>query len=786
MENQPIKNKMKKLGSSFLGAILLSVMFVIICSPFLLDATGFTEEKKALIGNVNFWRMLLGFGILSILTAVYFLIRKKEDISLVLFVFLFWFLGIVLYYFASKGDIQFKTELVNDNIVTFINACRADFPLLLLSSWIFGIYYCKNVAKQLEMSNSKAVLMGIFLPILSVIIYFYYSYRKKEKEQKIRILKIVVGLVIFVAVGIIGTFCYTKRTPEYSLYKLKQAIINKDSNEFSKYLDIETVAKNFGESPQQTQAWIDSLNTSVLEFKEENPDKNKDADAYVSTKLSGKNLKYASLNNTGNGEATISLKFDNEGADLFEDLTRRNIGKSIAIFLSGDLASAPIVESEIINGEAVISEQDVNQAQFIAYIINKEKNSQIDGFEIRKKRTEGDSTKITIGKRNNESGFAISMDWTEDGHWRVKKIDTVFVENNTEGKLPNPEGERAATFNWKYKGKTYTLNQKLYDSYYKFYNSLSTQDVFNGESLVDKLEKDNELFIKEFNGDKTISELAQSIQSIGEENKLNENQIVELVSAFVQTIPYDTDKFNKIKAGNKGKVYYPYEVLYNNKGVCSDKSYLAYSLLRDLGYGVSLFLFPDPADRHMAIGIKCPVEYSNYDSGYCFLETTSLGNKIGSQPNLSKEFGTATSKVELADFSNDSTESDYSPLGRIEVLNKTEGLVYTGVIDTFNTQKEIDNLSYTIRKMDNELNASRKDLDNQDEKIGKMVDNLDKLAKSSGNGSMSAYNEYNDLYPDYKKAYSNFEKDRKAFNAKIATRNLLNTKYNNLLRTFYQ
>ena len=271
------------------------------------------------------------------------------------------------------------------------------------------------------------------------------------------------------------------------------------------------------------------------------------------------------------------------------------------------------------------------------------------------------------------------------------------------------------------------------------------------------------------------------IKSIGEENNLNANQVIELVASFVQTIPYDTNKFDEIKAGARTKVYYSYEVLFNNKGVCSDKSYLAYSLLRALGYGASFFLFPE--DQHIAVGVECPREYSNYDSGYCFLETTSLGNKIGSTPSIIKESGVAASEIVLSDYGTDATEDESSPLGKIEVLNKTTGLVYTGIIDTVNTQKEIDSLLSTIRRMDRELDASERDLNNRDKEISRMVDKLDKLEK---NLTQSNYDDYSDYFSKYKKAYNSFEKDRKAFNAKIATRNQINNKYNSLVKSFYQ
>lgn len=525
---------------------------------------------------------------------------------------------------------------------------------------------------------------------------------------------------------------------------------------------------------------FDSLNVSVLEFKEENFDKSKDASAYIYTGLTGKYLKdvYVDYPDKDSSNPNIALQFDDEGSKLFSEITKQNIGKNLAIYLSGELIASPVIQSEIDNGAAVISGQNADSANFIVNTIKEEKNSRIDGFKIRTKTVDGNIAKITIGKAGNKDGFELTMTRMDGRYWRVVNIEVVVGIGGE--KFPNPEGEKAVTFDWKYKGKSYSLDQKLYDSYYQFYNALPAQSFFNGESLIQELEKRNGLFVSETDEDSTISDLTRSIKSIGEKNNLNANQIVELVASFVQTIPYDYDEFNN-REFVVPKIDYPYETLYKNKGICSDKSYLAYSLLRELGYGASFFQFPE--DQHIAVGVECPQEYSNYDSGYCFLETTSLGNKIGSTPSIIKDSGVAASEIVLSDYGTDTTEDESSPLGKIEVLNKTSGLVYTGIIDTVKTQKEIDNLIYTIRKMDRELNASRRDLDSRNGEIGKMVDKLDKLAESDDS---SAYDDYNRLYSKYKKAYSAFEKDRKAFNAKIATRNQLNSKHNSLIRSFYQ
>ena len=78
---------------------------------------------------------------------------------------------------------------------------------------------------------------------------------------------------------------------------------------------------------------------------------------YKSTGLTGKNLKNAAVTfqSQGLGEPQISLQFDSEGTKLFADLTKANLGKTIAILLDGQIISAPTVQSEITNGEAVIT-----------------------------------------------------------------------------------------------------------------------------------------------------------------------------------------------------------------------------------------------------------------------------------------------------------------------------------------------------------------------------------------------------------------------------------------------
>ena len=77
---------------------------------------------------------------------------------------------------------------------------------------------------------------------------------------------------------------------------------------------------------------------------------------FNSTSLTGKYLKKAELNfdqNTGN--PLISLQFNDEGSKIFEELTSKNVGKVLAIYIDGVPISTPVVQEAISGGNAQIS-----------------------------------------------------------------------------------------------------------------------------------------------------------------------------------------------------------------------------------------------------------------------------------------------------------------------------------------------------------------------------------------------------------------------------------------------
>ncbi|MBI2627308.1 protein translocase subunit SecD [Candidatus Nomurabacteria bacterium] len=77
---------------------------------------------------------------------------------------------------------------------------------------------------------------------------------------------------------------------------------------------------------------------------------------FVATELTGRYLQKATLEFDQNTrEPKVSLQFDDTGAKLFAQITKDNIGKTVAIFLDGSPVSIPRVNEEIPNGQAVIS-----------------------------------------------------------------------------------------------------------------------------------------------------------------------------------------------------------------------------------------------------------------------------------------------------------------------------------------------------------------------------------------------------------------------------------------------
>ena len=95
-------------------------------------------------------------------------------------------------------------------------------------------------------------------------------------------------------------------------------------------------------------------------------------DPFSSTDLTGKYLSKAALAFDPNTSAPeISLQFNDEGSKLFEDISGKNIGKPLAIYIDNVLLSAPVVQTKISGGKAQITGKfTVKEAQDLVKNLN--------------------------------------------------------------------------------------------------------------------------------------------------------------------------------------------------------------------------------------------------------------------------------------------------------------------------------------------------------------------------------------------------------------------------------
>jgi protein-export membrane protein SecD len=111
--------------------------------------------------------------------------------------------------------------------------------------------------------------------------------------------------------------------------------------------------KSLTENASGTKASIGNVKVNGEEIVEEDP--------YTDTGLTGRYLETATIEFASgqsgqlSNEPMVSVKFNEEGAKLFADITRANVGQQLGIFLDGELLSSPVINEAITGGTAIIS-----------------------------------------------------------------------------------------------------------------------------------------------------------------------------------------------------------------------------------------------------------------------------------------------------------------------------------------------------------------------------------------------------------------------------------------------
>jgi preprotein translocase subunit SecD len=93
---------------------------------------------------------------------------------------------------------------------------------------------------------------------------------------------------------------------------------------------------------------------------------------FIPTDLTGADLRRAEVTfDQATGKPAVSLEFTDEGAKKFAEITGRNVGKAVSIFLDGAPISSPIVQEQITGGQAQISgEFTTEQAKNLSIQLN--------------------------------------------------------------------------------------------------------------------------------------------------------------------------------------------------------------------------------------------------------------------------------------------------------------------------------------------------------------------------------------------------------------------------------
>ncbi|MDP3888885.1 MAG: preprotein translocase subunit SecD, partial [bacterium] len=109
--------------------------------------------------------------------------------------------------------------------------------------------------------------------------------------------------------------------------------------------------------------------TAQLSFREQ---EGTSSAAFVPTELTGKDLKRSQVQfDNKTGQPAVGLEFNSEGAKKFGEITSRDVGKKLAIYLDELPLSTPNVNEPITSGNAIITGNfTIDEAKQLSLLLN--------------------------------------------------------------------------------------------------------------------------------------------------------------------------------------------------------------------------------------------------------------------------------------------------------------------------------------------------------------------------------------------------------------------------------
>jgi len=264
----------------------------------------------------------------------------------------------------QKSNIRWIVFLIF--VLTFF-AASLDYPLI----WDKGADFLnKNLSLGIPHFHKKPFKLGLDLQGGTHLVYQadFSEIKVQNEEESIKGVRDVIERRV-------NIFGVTESLVQINKVKNKYRLIV----ELPGVKDIHQAIEMIGQTP-------------FLEFKEQKPEienRKPEEDIHLyfkNTNLTGRHLEEAKIAfDQTTGQPMITLKFNNEGKELFKEITERNVGKRIAIYLDGksivdtsgdnkitsnDLY-APVVQESIVGGRAQITgELTLDEAKKIVQRLN--------------------------------------------------------------------------------------------------------------------------------------------------------------------------------------------------------------------------------------------------------------------------------------------------------------------------------------------------------------------------------------------------------------------------------
>ena len=344
-----------------------------------------------------------------------------------------------------------------------------------------------------------------------------------------------------------------------------------------------------------------------------------------------------------------------------------------------------------------------------------------------------------------------------------------LMQNISQSQVAVRVNDLSHNFYFKYKNQDNSLSLQLSTELYEAYKNSSKVLTYQTDNKPKNL-RDSfyGIFLELKEGDNSIKELVAKGREVAVSKNLTEDELLEYLLALIQYIPYD---YSKIENNLNNNPFYPYESLYLKKGVCSDKTFLALVLIREMGYGGAILDFPEM--NHSALGLSCPLEYSVRGSGYCFVETTNYFPPGVIPQNI--DGGLA-----VAEASNFNNLFNDLPLGKMEIYQKSSGRSYGGMQSLKLRVDNLNRLSQDMITKNLSIKKSEEGLMAKLAEINAMKLKMDNYL-SSGN-----YSEYNALVPEFNSLVNSYNEMIKTNKLEIEGYNSMVLEYNRLSSEFYQ